>query len=267
MNLQAKGYVRRGSKAAACVAMLGFTYGALAAPPAILTPEQISKLLADGTNLMQAQPELAIKNNFEPVNQSFMRQTATAGADDEIYASHSTTETNAYAAKVAKENEGAAKPLRMVTVDGAWTDALLLKARAQVALNKISDAKSTLNQATVISPAYPYVWIEYGKIHQSEKDWDKMLQAYKTTENYAGAVEDKAVQKQVLATGLRGQAAALVELGRFDEAEALYKRCLKMDKDDSAATDGLAQLNTRRGTPSAPAAAPAPAPPPKPASR
>jgi len=145
MTLQCNGWFRRGPLVAAGIAMLGLTYGALAAAPAVLTPEQITKLLADGTTIMQANPELAIKNNFEPVNQSFMRQTASAGAEDEIYATHSTTETNAYAAKVAKENEGAAKPLRMVTVDGTWTDALILKARAQVALNKISEAKSTLN--------------------------------------------------------------------------------------------------------------------------
>jgi tetratricopeptide (TPR) repeat protein len=258
MNLQFDGWLSRASVAAFFVALLGFSNGALAAaaaPPAVLTADQISKLLADGTNILtQGNADLAIKNYFEPVNQSFMRQTASAGADDEIYASHSATETDVYTKKVAKENEGAAKPVRMVAVDGAWTDALLLKARAQVALNKTSAAKSTLDQASVLSPVYPYVWIEYGKLHKSEKDWDKMLSAYKTTENYAGAVEDKVVQKQLLATGLHGQAEALIELGRLDEAEALYKRCLKMDAGDTAATDGLAQINARRG-PAAPGAA------------
>lgn len=272
MNLQTMGWLTRASVAAVLVATLGLTDRALAAaaaPAAVLTPDQISKLLADGTNMLaQGNAELAIKNYFEPVNQSFMRQTATAGADDEIYATHSATETDAYTKKVAKENEGAAKPVRMVTVDGAWTDALLLKARAQVALNKIKDAKSTLDQASVISPVYPYVWIEFGKIHQAEKDWDKALSAYKTTESYAGAVEDKVVQKQVLATGLRGQAEALIELGRVDEAEALYKRCLKLDPADSAATDGLAKINASRGTAGAAAAgAAAPAPAPAPSAR
>ena len=259
MQLQTKNLAIRGSLAVVCIAVLGISGAALAAAPAVLTPEQIAKLLADGNAMLESNPELAIKNSFEPVNQSFMRQTATAGADDEVYASHSTTETNAYATKVAKENEGAAKPVKMVTVDGAWTDALLGKARAQIALNKLSDAKATLDQATVISPAYPYVWIEFGKVHQAEKNWDKMLSDYKTTENYAGAVEDKAVQKQLLTTGLRGQAAALTELGRLDEADALYKRCLKIDPADSAAADALAKLNVQRGLPATP---PAPAPPP-----
>ncbi len=154
----------------------------------------------------------------------------------------------------------------MVTVDGAWTDALLLKARAQVALHKNNDAKSTLDQASVISPVYPYVWIEFGKLHQAEKDWDKALSAYKTTEKLRRADRRQGgAEAQVLATGLRGQAEALIELGRVDEAEALYKRCLKLDPADSAATDGLAKINASRGTPgSAGAAAPAPAPAPAP---
>src|SRR5712671_1938822 len=114
-----------GFRVAIVIACLGMGSGSLLAapvqPPAVLSPEQITKLLEEGTNILnQGNAELAIKNYFEPVNQSFMRQTARAGADDEIYASHSATETAAYTAKVAKENEGAAKPLNLVTVDGAW---------------------------------------------------------------------------------------------------------------------------------------------------
>ncbi len=83
MNLQTMGWLTRASVAAVFVATLGFTDRALAAaaaPAAVLTPDQISKLLADGTNMLsQGNAELAIKNYFEPVNQSFMRQTAKAG--------------------------------------------------------------------------------------------------------------------------------------------------------------------------------------------
>jgi tetratricopeptide (TPR) repeat protein len=239
--------------------MSGPLLAAAAPPPAVLTPEQVAKLLEDGTGVLkQGNAELALKNYFEPVNQSFMRQTAKAGADDEIYASHSTTETAAYTAKVAKENEGAAKPLRMVTVDGAWTDALVLKARALVQLKRVNEALSALNQATILSPAYPPVWLEMGSIFQEQKDWEKSFRAYKTAENYAGAIEDKTKQAQSLASALRGQAVAMIELGRLDDAETLYKRCLKMDPGDTAATDGLAQVQARRATSATGAGAAAP---------
>ena len=250
----------RGSAAAVFIALLGMMSSSLpAAPAAVLTPEQIAKLLEDGTNVLnQGNAELAIKNYFEPVNQSFMRQTASAGADDEIYASRNATETAAYAAKVAKENEGAAKPAHMVIVDGAWTDALILKARALAQLKRVSEAMSALNQAVVLSPGYPLVWVEMGSLYQAQKDWENSFKAYKTAENYAGAVEDKAKQGEVLASALRGQAVAMIELGRLDDAETLYKRCLKMNPGDTAATDGLAQVQARRGTSATGAGAAAP---------
>jgi tetratricopeptide (TPR) repeat protein len=273
MKPQSKVSFFRNATSVLTIAALGISsaalWGAPAAPPAALTPEQISKLLEDGTTVLKGgNPELAIKNYFEPVNQSFMRQTAKAGADDEIYATHSATETSAYSARVAKNNEGSSKPTKMVTVDGAWTDALVLKARAQAQLKQIPAAKSTLEQATVISPAWPLVWIELGSLYREEKNWENSFKAYKQGESFAGAVEEKAAQTQVLATALRGQAAALIEMGRLDDAETLYKRCLKMNPADTEATEGLAQVAAKKGT-SAPAAgapaagapaAPAPAP-------
>jgi tetratricopeptide (TPR) repeat protein len=261
MNMHSRSSGIRGAMAALCIAAtacVGVTVWAAAAPPApILTPEQAAKLLEDGTNILnQGNAELALKNYFEPVNQSFMRQTAKAGPDDEIYATHSATETAAYTEKVAKENEGAAKPLKLVTVDGAWTDALVLKARALAKLNRVSEAMSALNQASTISPAYPPVWLEMGSIYRDQKDWERSFKAYKTAENFAGAIEDKAKQTDALASALRGQGAAMIELGRLDDAETLYKRCLKMNPGDTAATDGLAQVQARRAA-SAPAAPPA----------
>lgn len=275
MNLISHGPGGRGSKAAIVVAMLGYMSGALmaaAAPPAaVLTPEQIAKLLEEGTGVLKrGNPELALKNYFEPVNQSFMRQTAKAGADDEIYSTHSPTETNAYTAKVARENEGAKTPLKLVTVDGAWTDALVLKARALVELKRVAQARSTLDQANILSPAWPPVWLEIASIYQDEKNWEQSLGTYKTAENCAGAVEEKTLQTQLLATALRGQARALIELGRFDEAEPLYKRCLKLNPADSEATEGMAKIAEHRGTGGAsspaPAATPTTATPPAPTS-
>jgi len=261
MNRQTRSVAVHGARAALLVTALGMVGGSLlaapAAAPAALSPEQIAKLLEEGTTtLEQGNAELAIKNYFEPVNQSFMRQTARAGADDEIYASHNATETAAYTTRVAKENEGAAKPLNLVTVDGAWADALVLKARALAKLNRIPEAMSALNQASTLSPAYSPVWLEMGALYRDQKDWDKSFRAFKSAENVAGAIEDKAKQNQALATSLRGQAAAMIELGRLDDAETLYKRCLKIDPADTAATDGLAQVQARRGT-SAPSTAPA----------
>src|SRR6195256_2858362 len=255
-----------GSMTALLVAVSGLISGSmLAAPaptPAVLTADQITKLLQEGTDVLkQGNAELAIKNYFEPVNQSYMRQTAKAGADDEIYSTHSAAETAAYTAKVAKENEGAAKPLRLVTVDGAWTDALVLKARALTQLNRAPEALSALNQAITLSPGYPPVWLEMGSVYKSKKDWENSFKAYKTAENDAGVIEDKPAQNQALASALRGQAEAMMELGRLADAETLYKRCLKMDPGDTAATDGLAQVQARRAAsaPAAGAAAP-PAP-------
>jgi tetratricopeptide (TPR) repeat protein len=246
----------------------GPVWAAAAAAPAVLTPDQIHKLLEDGAGVLkQGNPELAIKDYFEPVNQSFMHETAKAGANDEIYASHGASETAAYTSKIAKQNEGAKTPTKLVIVDGTWTDALVMKARALILLQRIPQARAALDMATTISPAYPTSWLVLASTYDTEKNWDKALATYKTAENFAGAVDDKAQQAEVLTAALRGQAVALTELGRLDEAAALYKRCLRVNKDDTAATEGLAHIAALGGPPvpaPAPAAPNPKSPPPKP---
>jgi len=189
-----------------------------------------------------------------------MRQTATVGANDEVYASHGATETSAYTAKIAKKNEGAATQTKLVVVDGAWTDSLILKARAQTQMQKIAQAKSTLDMASIISPAYPGVWLEYAAVFSADKNWDKALENYKNAENFAGAVEDKEQQKQVMCTSLNGQGSVLTEQKKLDDAAAAYKRCLKYVKDDATATQGLQHVADLGGPP-----VPPPPPPPPPA--
>jgi tetratricopeptide (TPR) repeat protein len=254
--------------AMAAVAVLalssGSAWAAAAAAPAVLTSDQIHKLLEDGEGVLkQGNPELAIKDYFEPVNQSFMRQTAKAGANDEIYASHGASETAAYTSKLAKQNEGAKTPTQLVIVDGAWTDALVLKARALIQLQRVPQARSALDMATTISPAYPTSWLVLASTYDAEKNWDKALSTYKTAENFAGAVDDKTQQAEVLTAALRGQAAALTELGRLDEAAPLYRRCLKVNAGDTAAKEGLEHIAALGGPP-VPAPPATPAPPPKP---
>jgi tetratricopeptide (TPR) repeat protein len=254
--------------ATAAGAVLAFSSGsawaAAAAAPAVLTPDQIHKLLEDGQGVLkQGNPELAIKDYFEPVNQSLMRQTAKAGANDEIYASHGASETAAYTSKVAKQNEGAKTPTQLVIVDGTWTDALVLKARALIQLQRVPQARSALDMATTISPAYPTSWLVLASTYDAEKNWVKALSTYKTAENFAGAVDDKTQQAEVLTAALRGQAAALTELGRLDEAAPLYKRCLKVNAGDTAAKEGLEHIAALGGPP-VPAPPATPAPPPKP---
>lgn len=261
MKLESAIQGRSGRLAAGALVLLGLTIGLAwaAAPAAPLTPEQITQMLEEGEGVLKGgNPELAISKYFEPINQSFMRETAKAGANDEVYASHGATETAAYTAKIAKKNEGASTPTNLVIVSGAWTDALLLKARAQAQLQKLDQARSTLDMASIISPADPAVWMEMGSIEQGAKNWDKALTNYHNAENFAGAVEDKDKQKQVMCEALRGQAAALIETSKLDDAAAMYKRCLKFVPGDSASTEGLAHV-AALGGPAVPAPPPAPA--------
>ena len=262
------GLIRR-AMTAALAAMLVLINGppmaAAAAPAAnVLAPEQIVRLLEEGDRvLQQGNADSAIKKYFDPVLQSFMRQTAKAAADEEIYASHGASETLAYSGLVSAENEQAKgkTPLRMVAVDGAWTDALVLKARALVALKRAADAQDVLNQALTISPKFPTPWIELGAILQSERDWPRSQNAYRGAENATVYVDDKLLQTQLLGSALRGQAYALRQLTRLAEADVLYKRALKLNPDDSVAQGELAHSEELRAAQAAnpPAATPAPA--------
>jgi len=65
--------------------------------------------------------------------------------------------------------------------------------------------------------------------------------------HYAAEVgEPKSTKTTDLTLAWRGQGYCLVELGRFDEAEKLYKKCLALDPSDKKAKGELEYIKSKR---------------------
>jgi Flp pilus assembly protein TadD len=57
---------------------------------------------------------------------------------------------------------------------------------------------------------------------------------------------DQARKNGELGRALRGKGFVLVELGKLDEAEAMYRRCLAIDPADTKAANELRYVQSRR---------------------
>jgi tetratricopeptide (TPR) repeat protein len=148
----------------------------------------------------------------------------------------------------AAKEHGTAAPKQAVVVSGAWADALQLKGFALVELHRTDDAKAAFNEAIALAPLYPAPWSELGNIYQTEKNWPEATKAYEQAENGAELVEDKDAGRPFYRRALRGQAFVLTEQGRLDESEALYRKCLAIDAEDSGAKrelDYIAELRAK----------------------
>jgi len=225
--------------ALACVALalvsrVGSTSDTQATVPGILTDEQIAKLLDEGQRvLQQGIPDRAITQYFDPIIESF--RAAHRDSKFVVYAAHSPAESLMYLVTAAAGQEKSKHAANVIVVSGAWTDALELKAYALSELHRPDEAKMALHEAIALSPSYALPWIELGSVLQSEKDWPAMMEAFQNAEDAVALMEDSAQKNRMLARALRGKGFVLTELGKLDESEALYKRCLTLDADDGMA--------------------------------
>ncbi len=194
---------------------------------------------------MKSLPAEAIRQYFDPVIQKFSQ--SNQHPDVQVYAAHSMQETLMYTAMaaVAGKDKSTGKT-KSIVVDGTWTDALEMKAYALTELGRMDEAKIVLQQAIALSPEYPTPWIELGSDYQTEKNWPAAMDAYQHGEDAANFLDDGDFKTEKLTRALRGKAFVLTELGRLDESEALYKRCLSMNPDDGMARHELDYIEHMR---------------------
>lgn len=189
-------------------------------------------LLQKGISLINAhQPSEAITESFDKLIADYEAQYA--GSDKQVYSARTMAESLLYMGTAASAKRSA------VALGPTWAYAYFLKAYALVELGRAPEARPLLEKAIVLSPQNPQFLAELGHSYIADKNWPLMLETYERSEaaTEIGSPEDgKTVE---LGRALRGQGYALVEMGRLKEAEAMYKRCLKLDKNDAKAANEL----------------------------
>ncbi len=157
-----------------------------------------------------------------------------------LYAAQEAGEALLYLAMASKEKRDA------LVVSHAWGDAYGLKAYALVELGRLKEAREAIDAAIALSPLNSKYLSELGYLHQLDSQWAEALEVYKRSAEGAEAVAPEEYRKQLVGVALRGQGYALIEMGRLDEAEALYRRCLEIDKEDRKAANEMLYIESLR---------------------
>ena len=89
-----------------------------------------------------------------------------------------------------------------------------------------------------LEPDHPYLWIQKGLILIETKQYAQALSAFET----ATAVRSWA-SASVVAWALRQQGYVLIELGRLNEAQAVYRRSLELDPNNETAGNELEYID------------------------
>ena len=111
-------------------------------------------------------------------------------------------------------------------------------------LGKIEDAKTFIKKALELSPSNSMYLAELGHIYQAEKKLVEAMELFKRAEESASAYSPENVKNTELTRAMRGVGYSLIELGRLDEAEEKYKKCLEINKDDKKALGELSYIQS-----------------------
>jgi len=190
------------------------------------------RLLAAGKN------ELAIAGYFDPVIGHFER--TYQDSDKHVYAARNQLQTFLYVALPHDDKKG------VEVLDATWSDAYLLKAYALTELRRLDDAQAALERAVALSPFSADYLSELAYTYQAQGRCDQSISTYQQAESVAQIGSDDATKTSDLTRAWRGQGYCLVEEGRLDEAEKLYRKCLELDPSDAKAKGEIEYIKEKR---------------------
>jgi tetratricopeptide (TPR) repeat protein len=168
-------------------------------------------------------------------------QERTRKADPrEAYCARSTQETILYSAMAAKAKKDA------VILPESACYSMFLKGFALIDLKRSDEARAWFERALAMAPSNSQFIGELGEWYKSRRDWNKAASLYAQAET-ASAFSPADSQTFDKTRALRGRAFVLVERGKLDEAEKLYRQCLTLDPEDTRSKQELQYIAEQRG--------------------
>lgn len=192
----------------------------------------------------------AIEEGFDPAIAAFERQYPEPGPID-----------RALEAATMAISEQLAGQGMVITSDAPPTmypDALYFAAYSSIELGDIVRAEAYLQRALVLIPDDPFYLCELGHIAATKSQWPESLDLFVRAERSARSLDAELHDESWMFLGqnvaawvrrsMRGQGFALVEMGRFDDAEAIYRRVLELDPGDAQARRELDLIARQRSS-------------------
>ncbi len=190
-------------------------------------------LLNAGRSLLldEHKPAQAISEYFDKVIRYY--EARHRNTKDRIYCARTPTEVIYYSALGASEGQSTS------VIDSTWSDAYFLKGYALVELEQPAEARKLLDRALELSPMNSAYLSERAHLDQMDKDWDTALAKFKLATEAAEMTTPEEAKVYEWTRALRGQGFALIELGRLEEAKAMYHKALELDPDDEGSKGEL----------------------------
>lgn len=225
---------------AAGAALAGWTM-AVAAPPPLDGGDKV--LERHGAMVAQAEDLLKARRAEDalPIAAAVIRETDArlSGEKRQIYSGQSTDMVLANMLAAAARRQDA------VDVGPPLGRALFIEGFALIELGRKAEAGPFLDRAAAVSPSNPQYLCEAAAWHAGQREFDAARDLYRqcaTASSFAPAVERERMQ----AAAERGQGYVLIEQGRYDEAEAIYRQRLKAEPGDEKARNELRYIRAQR---------------------
>lgn len=195
--------------------------------------------LAEGRKLLQAgEPQRAITECLQPLIDSF--EKAHQDSAKRFYSAQNQVQVFVYAAIPVDKGQ----PVEVLT--GEWADAYLMKAYALTELKRTSEAQQALKSAVRLSPLNSQYQSELAYTYQVQRDCDKSIETYRQAASVVELGSSEETRQEDLARAWRGEGYCLVEQGKLDDAEALYRKCLAVNPNDGKAQRELLYVESLR---------------------
>lgn len=220
-----------------CVAVFGTINIAAAEPSGNLSDTKQRFKLSEAYSLIaQKKPADAI----ELLNPLIVVQEAEQAADTRRhYCARSAAETMAYMLMAATDKVSA------VANGEECSLSLYLKAFALIDLKKGDEAKVFLDRAITLSPLNSQFLGELGEWYKARRQWPEAIEAFKRAESAAGfSPAEMKVGHQTRAW--RGLGFVLIEQGKLDQAETMFRKCLTVNPSDRIAQGELDYIKSLR---------------------
>lgn len=167
------------------------------------------------------------------------KEKAHVAEKRQIYCARSLPEVLLYMAMAAQAKTEA------VAIGEAWATAIYLKAFALIDMGKADDAKPLLDKALSLSPMNSQFLSERAEWYRTHGDAQAAYAGFQQASEAARFSPD-AAQSFEKRRALRGMAFILTDQGKLDEAESLYRACLKLDPTDAHAKSELEYIRGQR---------------------
>ena len=194
--------------------------------------------LAQARKLIDVRQSQAAVDLLDPLIAAFDKRWRDSPST--VFCVHSQAETLLYMATATVAGHDA------VAVDATYCDALYLRGYSRIDLGRASAAEADLQRALALAPHYPHYLSELGALHTMMRDWPVALKYYAQARDEAPTYSAEGKADAEMGVALRGTAYIDVELGKLEEAEALYRRCLEIDANDRKAQGELGYVQVQK---------------------